>query len=206
MTGLTAYFGLLDIGKPSAGETVLVSGAAGAVGSIVGQIAKIKGCRAVGVAGGPEKCQHLLDLGYDAAIDYKNEDVRAQLSAHCPSGVDIYFDNVGGEILDLALAKLNRNGRVVLCGGISHYNATSRIKGPSNYLALLRNRGRMEGFIVLDYVRSFAEATAELAGWLKSGKIKSREHIATGIEQFHETFLRLFDGKKKGKLILKVDE
>src|SRR5207248_8390956 len=152
MPGMTAYFGLLDIGKPKDGDTVVVSGAAGAVGSVVGQVAKIKGCRAVGIAGGAEKCRYLTrDLGFDAAIDYKNEDVTQALRQHCPKGIDVYFDNVGGDILDAALANLARHGRVVICGAISQYNSTTGIKGPSNYLSLLVNRGRMEGFVVFEY-------------------------------------------------------
>ncbi len=205
MTGMTAYFGLLDVGRPKTGETLLVSGAAGAVGSIVGQIGKLKGCQVVGIAGGEEKCNYVVDeLGFDAAINYKQDDVKAKLREHCSNGIDIYFDNVGGEILDLALARINRKGRVVLCGGISQYNAEKGPRGPRNYLALLTQRARMEGFIVLDYVKSFAIAAREMAAWLGDGKIKSREHIEEGIERFYPTFMRLFSGDKKGKLILKI--
>ena len=205
MTGMTAYFGLLDVGKPKEGEMILVSGAAGAVGSIVGQIAKIKGCKVVGIAGGPDKCSYLKDeLGFDDAIDYKNENLRARIKECCPHGIDVFFDNVGGEMLDLALARINRKGRIVLCGGISQYNAEKEIRGPKNYLALLTQRGRMEGFIVLDYVQAFSQAAKEMAGWLAEGKIKSLEHIEEGIENFYPSFLKLFNGNKRGKLILKV--
>lgn len=205
MPGLTAYFGLLEVGALKEGETVLVSGAAGAVGSVVGQIAKIKGCKAVGIAGGPEKCRYLVEeLGFDGAIDYKNENVYGGLKRHCPEGVDVYFDNVGGEILDAALARLRMRGRVVICGAISQYNNRENIKGPSNYLSLLVNRGRMEGFLVMDYARQYRTAVAEMAGWMAQGKLKSKEDIYDGIENFHETFLRLFSGEKLGKLVLKI--
>ena len=207
MPGFTAYFGLLDVGKPQAGETVLVSGAAGAVGSIVGQIAKIKGCRVVGIAGGADKCKYLVDeLGYDAAIDYKNESVRKGIKEHCPNGIDVYFDNVGGEILDTALTRLARGARIVICGAISQYNSDSGYTGPSNYMSLLVSRARMEGFVVFDYAKRYGEAAHEMGAWLAQGKLKSREHVVEGIEKFHETFLRLFSGEKLGKLVLKVGE
>ncbi len=207
LTGFTAYFGLLDIGKPKKGETILVSGAAGAVGSIVGQIGKIIGCKMVGIAGGPDKCKRILDeYQYDAAIDYKNEPVKSRLREVCPDGIDIYFDNVGGDILDVALANLKFKGRVVLCGGISQYNATGPIKGPANYLSLLSNRGRMEGFIVFDYIRDYPIATQALMNWMKEGKIISREHIEKGIENFYPAFLKLFSGENQGKLILQLNE
>jgi NADPH-dependent curcumin reductase len=205
MPGMTAYFGLLDIGRPQEGETVLVSGAAGAVGGVVGQLAKLKGARAVGIAGGPEKCRHLVeDLGFDAAIDYKSEELDAALATHCPKGIDVYFDNVGGEILDTALAHLARNARVVICGAISQYNATEAIKGPSNYLSLLVNHASMTGFVVSDYLDRYAEGAAEMAGWLAAGKLKSREDVAEGLETFPDTLLRLFSGENTGKLVLKV--
>jgi len=205
ITGLTAYFGLLEVGQAKAGDTVVVSGAAGATGMMVGQIAKIKGCRAVGIAGGPEKCAYLAkDLGFDAAIDYKNEDVSHALRQHCPKGINVYFDNVGGEILDAALANLARFGRVVLCGAISQYNTTSGIKGPSNYLSLLINSGRMEGFIVFNYASRYGEAAREMAGWMAAGKLKSKEDIVEGFQTFPGTLLRLFRGENLGKLILKV--
>jgi NADPH-dependent curcumin reductase CurA len=207
MPGMTAYFGLLDVGQPKAGETVVVSGAAGAVGAVAGQIARIKGCRVVGIAGGAEKCGYIRDeLGFDAAIDYKQEDVSESLKRHCPRGVDIYFDNVGGEILDTVLAQLARRARVIICGAISQYNNTMPVKGPSNYLSLLVNHARMEGFVVLDYVARYSEAGRELAGWLAEGRIKSREHVVTGLESFPETLLMLYSGENFGKLILKVAE
>ncbi len=207
MPGYTAYFGLLDIGQPKEGETVLVSGAAGAVGSVVGQIAKIKGCRAVGIAGGPEKCKYIVDeLGFDEAIDYKNENVRARLKETCPNGIDVYFDNVGGDILDLALTRINMNARIPICGAISQYNNTTPIKGPTNYLSLLVNRARMEGFIVFDFAKDYGKAALEMGQWLAQGKLKTKEHIVEGIENFYPTFLRLFSGDKRGKLILKVNE
>ena len=205
--GLTAYFGLLEVGQAKAGETVVISGAAGAVGIVTGQIAKIKGCRAVGIAGGPEKCRYIKEeLGFDAAIDYKSEDVIQALRQHCPKGIDVYFDNVGGDILDAALANLARYGRVVICGAISQYNSTTGIKGPSNYLSLLVNHGRMEGFVVFDYAARYQEAAREMAGWMMAGKLKSREDIVEGLETFPETLLRLFRGENTGKLMIKVAE
>ena len=204
MPGMTAYFGLLEVGQPKEGETVLVSGAAGAVGSVVGQIAKIKGCRVIGIAGGPEKCQYIVDeLGFDGAIDYKNEDVHQGLKKHCPSGIDVYFDNVGGEILDHALSRINMHARIPICGAISQYNSTT-VQGPANYLSLLVNRARMEGFIVMDYAKDYSKAAMEMAGWMMSGKLKSKEHIIDGIEEFPNAFLKLFNGDKMGKLVLKV--
>jgi NADPH-dependent curcumin reductase CurA len=205
MPGVTAYFGLLDIGRLKEGETVVVSGAAGAVGGLVGQIAKIKGCRVVGIAGGPEKCGHLLeDLGFDATIDYKTEDLDAALSEHCERGIDIYFDNVGGEILDIALAHLAGKARVVICGAISQYNNTTPMHGPSNYMSLLVNNASMTGFTMGDYIARYGEAVQELAGWLAAGKLVSREDIAEGFENFPATLLRLFAGENTGKLVLKI--
>jgi len=206
MPGMTAYFGLLDIGQPQPGETVLVSGAAGAVGGIVGQIAKLKGCRVVGIAGGAEKCRHAVeDLGFDAMIDYKAADVDAALAEHCPNGVDVYFDNVGGEILDAALAHLARRARVIICGAISQYNATDAIRGPSNYLSLLVNHATMTGFVVSDYLDRYAQGAQEMAGWLAAGKLVSREDIAHGFETFPDTLLRLFSGENTGKLVLALN-
>lgn len=206
MPGMTAYFGILQEGKIKEGDTVLVSGAAGAVGSIVGQIAKIKGCRVVGIAGGKEKCDYILnELGFDGAIDYKNESVLKGIKAHCPKGIDVYFDNVGGEILDNALVFLRQNARVIICGAISQYNATSAIEGPKNYLSLLVNRASMKGMVVLDYAKDYGTAMREMAGWMQEGKLKSREDVYDGIENFRETFLRLFSGEKNGKLVLKVN-
>ena len=205
MPGLTAYFGLLDVGALKAGDTVVVSGAAGAVGMPVGQIAKIKGARAVGLAGTPEKCEYVVkELGFDACIDYKKEDVRAALRQHCPTGINVYFDNVGGEILDLALAQLARGARVVVCGAISQYCSTSGVKGPSNYLSLLVNRARMEGFVVFDFAARYAEALREMAGWRAAGKLKSREDIVSGLEAFPDALCKLFHGENFGKLVLKV--
>jgi len=205
MAGMTAYFGLLDIGKPKADETVVVSGAAGAVGMVVGQLAKIRGCRVVGIAGGADKCRYLTEeLGFDAAVDYKHEDVKKALREHCPRGIDIYFDNVGGDILDDALSQIRRGARIVICGAISQYNNTTPIKGPSNYLSLLVNRATMTGMVVFDYAGRFAEAVGEMAGLMASGQLKSREDVVNGIETFPETLLRLFKGENTGKLVLKV--
>jgi hypothetical protein len=205
MPGMTAYFGLLDVGQPKAGETVVVSGAAGAVGAVVGQIAKIKGCRVIGIAGGAEKCQYLVkELGFDAAIDYKAEDVKEGLKKHCPKGVDVYFDNVGGDILDAVLTQITRGARIVICGAISQYNNTGAVKGPANYLSLLVNRASMKGMVVFDYADRYAQAAREMAGWMKEGKLKSREHIVDGLETFPETLLMLFKGENTGKLIIKV--
>jgi NADPH-dependent curcumin reductase CurA len=205
MPGMTAYFGLLEVGKPKAGETVLVSGAAGAVGSVVGQIAKIKGCRAVGIAGGQDKCGYLVDkLGFDGAIDYKSENVREGLKKHCPDGVHVYFDNVGGDILDLALGRLARGARIVICGAISQYNATGPLKGPANYLSLLVNRARMEGMVVFDYADRYAEAGREMAQWMAAGKLVSREDIVEGLNTFPQALLKLFKGENTGKLVLKI--
>jgi NADPH-dependent curcumin reductase len=207
MPGMTGYFGLMDIGKPQAGETVVVSGAAGAVGQTVGQLAKIKGCRVVGIAGGAAKCDWVVkELGFDACIDYKASPsaVREGLKAHCPKGIDIYFDNVGGDILDQALAKITRGARIIICGAISQYNNTTPIQGPKNYLSLLMNRGMMQGMVVFDYVDRFPVAIAEMAGYLKDGRMKSKEDVVSGIDTFPETLLKLFNGENFGKLVLKV--
>ncbi len=207
MPGLTAYFGLLDVGKPAPGETVVLSGAAGAVGAVAGQIAKLKGCRVIGIAGGPQKCNYITsECGFDAAIDYKAEDVKSALAKHSQKGVDVYFDNVGGDILDAALLFLNKRARVVICGAISQYNNTTPIKGPSNYLSLLVNHARMEGFIVTEYVAQFGTALREMAGWMAAGKLKSRQDIVKGLETFPETLLKLYKGENFGKLILQVAE
>ena len=205
MPGMTGYFGLMDVGLPKAGDTVVVSGAAGAVGQTVGQIAKLKGCRVVGIAGGQAKCDWVVsELGFDACIDYKNGDVRAGLKEHCPSGVDVYFDNVGGEILDLVLAKITRGARIVICGAISQYNNTTPVKGPANYLSLLVNRARMEGIVVFDYADRYPLAVAEMAGYLKAGAMTSREDVVIGLENFPEILLKLFNGENFGKLVLEV--
>lgn len=205
ITGLTAYFGLLEVGQAEAGDTVVVSGAAGATGMVAGQIAKIKGCRAVGIAGGPEKCGYVVkELGFDACVDYKSENVVEALRKHCPKGVNVYFDNVGGQILDDVLTQLARGARVVICGAISQYNTTSGIKGPSNYLSLLVNSARMEGFVVFNYLARYGEAAREMAGWMMAGKLKSREDIVAGFETFPDTLLKLFRGENFGKLMIKV--
>ena len=206
ITGMTAYFGLIDVGRVQEGDTVVVSGAAGATGSTVGQIAKLKGAaRVVGIAGGPQKCAWLLDeLGFDAAIDYKNEDVAARLRETCPEGIDLYFDNVGGAILNACLAQLALRGRVVLCGAISSYNDRERPAGPSNYSALIIRRGRMEGFIILDYFDRFPQAQAEMAGWLAAGKVKAAEHIVEGLEHAPDALNLLFTGGNTGKVIVRV--
>ena len=205
MPGMTGYFGLMEVGMPKAGETVVVSGAAGAVGQTVGQIAKLKGCRVVGIAGGQAKCDWVVnELGFDACIDYKHSDVRKGLKENCPNGVDIYFDNVGGEILDMVLAKINRKARIIICGAISQYNNTTPVKGPANYLSLLVNRARMEGIVVFDYADRYHLAVAEMASYLKAGTMKSREDIVQGIENFPEALLKLFNGENFGKLVLQV--
>jgi len=203
MPGMTAYFGLLDVGAPQSGQTVVVSAASGAVGALVGQIARIKGCHVVGLAGGPEKCAYVRDtLGFDAVIDYKTEDVGRGLSEHCPKGIDVYFDNVGGEILDAAMARLARHARVIICGAISQYNNTE-VVGPKNYLTLLVQHARMEGFVVFDYAARYAEGARAMAGWLADGSLKSKEDIVDGLETFPETLLKLFSGENFGKLMVK---
>jgi NADPH-dependent curcumin reductase CurA len=209
MPGMTGYFGLMDVGQPKAGETVVISGAAGAVGQTVGQLAKIKGCRVVGIAGGEAKCDWVVkELGFDACIDYKAgaAAVRDGLKQHCPKGVDIYFDNVGGEILDLVLARIARKARIIICGAISQYNNANSMPaaGPRNYLSLLVNRARMEGIVVFDYADRYPVAIAELAGYLKDGRMKSKEDIVQGLDTFPEALNRLFSGANFGKLVLQV--
>ena len=208
MPGMTGYFGLLDVGLPQAGETVVISGAAGAVGQTVGQLARIKGCRVIGIAGGAAKCAWVVkELGFDACIDYKAGAVRAGLKEHCPGGVDIYFDNVGGEILDDVLARIRRKARIIICGAISQYNNTTPVNGPKNYLSLLVNRARMEGIVVFDNVERFPVAIAELAGYLRDGRMKSREDVVEGgVAAFAATLLKLFAGENFGKLVLKVSD
>ncbi len=204
-TGLTAYFGLLDLGKPKAGETVVVSGAAGATGSIAGQIARIKGCKVIGIAGGPDKCAWLTkEAHFDAAIDYKRGDVGGQLRALAPQGVDVFFDNVGGEILDAVLAQIRMKARIVLCGGISAYNEVTPPPGPKNIMNLVIQRARMEGFIVIDYAAKFAEGRAEMKGWVDAGELVHQEDIVAGLERAPEALLRLFSGKNLGKQLVKV--
>ena len=205
MPGMTGYFGLLDIGQPKAGETVVVSGAAGAVGQTVGQVARIKGCRTVGIAGGKAKCDFVVqELKCDACIDYKDGSLKDGLKAHCPKGVDIYFDNVGGEILDTVLTRINRGARIVICGAISQYNNTTPVKGPANYLSLLVNRARMQGMVVFDYADRYGVAVKDIAQWMKEGKFVSREDVVEGIDTFPDTLNRLFSGENFGKLVLKI--
>jgi NADPH-dependent curcumin reductase len=205
MPGMTAYFGLLEVGQPKAGETVVVSGAAGAVGQTVGQVAKIKGCRAVGIAGGKAKCDFVVnELGFDACIDYKDGGVKDGLKQYCANGVDVYFDNIGGDILDTVLARLNRKARVVICGAISQYNNTSPVQGPKNYLNLLVARARMEGMVVFDYADRYHHAVKDIAQWMKEGKFKSREDVVDGLETFPATLNKLFTGENFGKLVLRV--
>lgn len=207
MPGMTGYFGLLTEAKPQEGETVVISGASGAVGAVVGQIAKIKGCKVVGIAGGEEKCRYLTEeLGFDAAIDYKTSDVSEELRKHCPKGLDIYFDNVGGEILDAALANLAMHARIIICGAISQYNNTGEMYAPKNYLAILPARATMRGIVVMDYVKEYAEAGMQMATWMMEGKFKAREDVRDGLENFPEVLMDLFTGDNNGKLVLKVAE
>ena len=205
VTGMTAFFGIREIGKVAPGDTVVVSGAAGATGSVAGQVARIAGAgTVVGIAGSEEKCAWLVDeLGFDHAVNYRTEDVRARLGATCPRGIDVYFDNVGGTILDAALAHLARNARVVLCGAISQYNE-DRPVGPTNYLQLIVTRSRMEGFLILDYLDRFAEAQLEMAGWVMEGRIHHREHVVEGLEHAGEALNLLFSGGNTGKVVVAV--
>jgi NADPH-dependent curcumin reductase CurA len=203
--GLTAYYGLLDVGKPKAGETLVVSAAAGAVGSLVGQIGKIVGCRVVGIAGSDKKCQWLTEeLGFDVAINYKKEKVPEALKRACPNGIDVYFENVGGEILDAVLALINLRARISLCGLISQYNATERVPGAYNLAMLIVKRARIEGFLVSDYMDRAQEAMAQLGRWLMEGKIKYRVDVVEGLEQAPSAINRLFDGSNQGKLVVKI--
>ena len=204
LSGLTAYFGLLDIGRPEPGQTVVVSGAAGSVGSVVGQIARIKGCRAVGIAGGAEKCRWLVDeLGFDAAVDYKAGDLRSQLKEAAPDRVDVFFDNVGGEVLDAVLLRLARGARVVISGSISQYNATEAPRGPSNYMQLMVMRASMTGFVIFDFADRYGEGVAQLAEWLRSGELTSREDVVEAdVDGFPDVLLRLFRGENTGKLVM----
>jgi len=205
MPGMTAYFGLTEIGQPRAGETVVVSAAAGAVGMTVGQVAKRLGCRVVGIAGGADKCRFVVEeLGFDACIDYKEGPIGPGLKQHCPDGVDVYFDNVGGEILDAVLARINLKARIVICGAISQYNNTTPVRGPANYLSLLVNRARMEGMVVFDFAHRYPEGVARLGQWLREGSFKHREHVVEGLENFPAALMMLFEGKNFGKLVLKI--
>jgi NADPH-dependent curcumin reductase CurA len=207
VTGLTAYFGMFDVAQPKEGETVVVSGAAGAVGSVAGQIGKIMGCRVVGIAGGPEKCAWITDeLGFDAWIDYKSEDVAARLRETCPDGIDVFFDNVGGEILDAVLGQINLHARIALCGAISQYDTAELSPGPRNFLNLIPQRGRVEGFILLDYRDRFVDAILQLGQWVQEGRIRYAEDIVDGLENAPAAFRRLFSGENTGKLIVKVAE
>jgi NADPH-dependent curcumin reductase len=205
ITGLTAYFGVLDVGQVKEGETFVVSGAAGATGSIAGQIARLKGCRVVGIAGGKLKCDWLLrEAGFDGVIDYRAEDIGARLSALCPKGIDVFYDNVGGAALNEALARINLRARIVLCGAISRYGAKTPPPGPANYFNLVPKRGRMEGFIVLDYAARFPEATTALAHWLREGRLNQKEDVVEGLENAPNTLARLFRGENFGKQLLKI--
>ncbi|WRP07098.1 NADP-dependent oxidoreductase [Rossellomorea aquimaris] len=208
MTGLTAYFGLLDIGQPKEGETVVVSGAAGAVGSVVGQIAKIKGARVVGIAGSDEKVSYLTDtLGFDEGINYKTTDnIYAALKEACPNGIDVYFENVGGEIGDAVLSLLNKHARVPVCGAISSYNKTDRDLGPRVQTKLIKSSALMKGFVVNDYNDRFKEGATELGQWLSQGKLQYEETITEGLENVTDAFLGLFQGKNIGKQLVKIAE
>ena len=206
ITGMTAYFGLLEVGALKEGDSVVVSGGAGATGSMVGQIAKISDAgTVVGIAGSEDKCSWLVDeLGFDAAVNYRSDDVKARLKELCPGGIDLYFDNVGGELLDICLGQLALRGRVVLCGAISTYNQAERAAGPSNYRNLITRRGRMEGFLILDYASRFPEAQAQLGAWIAEGKIKHREHLVVGLEHAPDALNLLFTGGNIGKVIVKL--
>jgi NADPH-dependent curcumin reductase len=207
IVGPTAYFGMIDIGKPKAGETVVVSAAAGGVGSIAGQIAKIKGCRVVGIAGSDEKCAWIRDeLGFDAAINYRTEDVPSALAAACPAGIDLYFDNVGGEILDACLKLMNLNGRIAFCGDISQHNATEPVPGPYNYSKILMQRLRVEGFVILDFMHRYPEAIGALGQWMAEGKIQVRTQIVDGLENALQTLKKVYTGANTGKPIIRVKD
>jgi NADPH-dependent curcumin reductase CurA len=207
MTGATAYFGLLDIGQPKPGETVVVSAAAGAVGSIAGQIAKLKGCRAIGIAGSDEKCRHVVErLGFDACINYRRENVGTALKRECPDGIDIDFENVGGEIFEAVLANINLKARIVLCGLISGYNAAEAPRGPANFANVLMKRARIEGFIILDYFPRLAEFYGAMGQWVAEGRIKHDVHVVKGIENALSALNLLFTGGNTGKLLVQVSE
>jgi NADPH-dependent curcumin reductase len=206
VTGMTAFFGMTDVGRVQDGDTVVVSGAAGATGSVAGQIARIRGAhKVVGIAGTPEKCAWIVDeLGFDAAVNYRSDDVSASLRALCPQGIDLYYDNVGGDILDICLAQLALRGRIVLCGAISVYNEQSRPPGPRNIFNLIVKRARMEGFLVLDYLDRFPEAQIDMFGWLAEGRVKHAEHMVEGLEHAPEALNLLFTGGNTGKVIVKL--
>jgi NADPH-dependent curcumin reductase len=205
MPGMTAYFGLLDVGVHKPGDVVVVSGASGAVGALVGQIAKLRGSRVIGIAGGKEKCDYCVnELGFDACIDYKSESVPARLKELCPKRIDIYFDNVGGAILEACMDRLNKGARVVICGAISQYNNMREMHAPRNYIQLLINSARMEGFVVFDFAHRYAEGQTAMAGWMKAGQVKFKEDIQEGIARFPEVLNMLFSGENFGKLVLKL--
>ena len=204
-TGLTAYFGMLDVGRPNEGDTVVISGAAGATGSVAGQIAKIKGCRVFGTAGSDEKCDWLRSLGFDGVINYKTQDVGEELDRLCPNGMNIFFDNVGGEILDLCLDRLKLHSTVVLCGGISRYNATGELAGPMNYFNLIFRRSRMQGFLLHDYADRYAEAVQEMRGWVDQGRLKSRATVIKGFRELPRALIKLFEGENIGKMMVQTD-
>jgi NADPH-dependent curcumin reductase CurA len=206
MTGFTAYFGLLDLGQPKEGETVVVSAAAGAVGSVAVQVAKIHGCRVVGVAGGPEKCAYVKDeLGADVVVDYKNDNVPEALATATPKGVDVYFDNVGGEVLDVTLMLLNRHARIVLCGAVSQYtNPGGVMQGPSNYLQITTQSAKLFGFTMRDYLHRVPEALQDLSKWMDEGRLTTREHILEGIECFPSAVKMIFAGENRGKLLIRI--
>jgi NADPH-dependent curcumin reductase len=203
MPGMTAYFGLLDKGKPQAGETVFISGAAGIIGATVGQIAKLKGCRVIGTAGSDDKCAYLESIGFDGVINYKTENVSEKLNTLCPEKISIFYDNVGGEMLDIGLGHLARGARVVICGAISQYNATE-MYGPKNYMKIVTARGYITGIIVFDYVEQYPTAVRDLAAWITEGGISIKEDIDEGIENFPATLLKLYKGENFGKLLLKI--
>lgn len=205
--GFTAYFGLLDIAQPREGETLVVSAAAGAVGSLVGQMGKLKGCRVVGIAGSDDKCHWITsELGFDAAINYKKEDVRKALASHCPNGIDINFENVGGPVMEAVIDHLNNFSRFVLCGLISQYNADQPTPGPSNFASLLTKRVKLQGFIVLDYAPRFGEAARDILQWIQQGKLKHRIDMVEGLRNAPAGMRRLFEGANTGKLLVKVSE
>jgi len=206
VTGMTAYFGMVDVGRIKQGDTVVVSGAAGATGSVAGQIARIKGATTVvGIAGSPEKCAWIVDeLGFDAAVNYRSDDVAASLRSLCPRGIDLYYDNVGGEILDICLARLALRGRIVLCGAISVYNEKSRPPGPRNIFNLIVKRARMEGFLVLDYLDRFPEAQLEMAAWVADGRVRHAEHVVEGLEHAPDALNLLFTGGNTGKVMVRL--
>jgi NADPH-dependent curcumin reductase CurA len=204
-TGLTAYFGLLDVGAPKTGDMVVISGAAGATGSVAGQIAKLKGCSVVGTAGTDEKCAWLTDdLGFDGAINYRTGDMVAELKQQCPNGMDVYFDNVGGEMLDICLDQLAVGARVVICGGISRYNLEGELPGPKNYFNLVFRRARMQGFLAGDYAPRFDAGLAELTQWIRSGQIKQRETVVEGFENLPKALVALFEGANTGKMMVQI--